>query len=63
MNNNLQLARSIAIQSLAIFAKSENFWQDFELAFGHNYDRQIALTIQNNLASATFTPPRNCYRR
>jgi hypothetical protein len=58
MNNNLQSAQEIALNYLANFAKSNNFWQDFELAFGHNYDRQIALNIKNSLISITFAPPK-----
>ncbi len=59
MNTTLQSARSIALTALASFANSNHFWEDFELAFGSNYDRQIALNIRNRLASTTFTPPRN----
>jgi hypothetical protein len=57
MNTNLQSARSIALNYLAKFAKSDNFWQDFESAFGRNYDKKIALDIKSNLASNTLTPP------
>jgi hypothetical protein len=58
MNTNLQSARSIALNYLSSFAKSDNFWQDFELAFGRNYDKKIALDIKNSLISTTFTPPK-----
>jgi Ca2+-binding RTX toxin-like protein len=57
MNTNLESARSIALNYLSSFAKSDNFWQDFESAFGRNYDKKIALDIKNNLASNTSTPP------
>ncbi len=63
MNTTLQSARSIALTALTRFANSNNFWADFEIAFGKNYDRQIALNIRNRLASTTFTPPRNHCRR
>jgi Ca2+-binding RTX toxin-like protein len=57
MNTTLQSARSIALTALTRFANSNKFWGDFELAFGQNYDRQIALNIRNRLANNTFIPP------
>ena len=59
MNNTLQSAQSIANAYLTNFAKSTDFWQDFELAFGRNYNQQTALNIKNSLAGKGFTPPRN----
>jgi hypothetical protein len=59
MNNSLQSAQSIASAYLTNFAKSADFWQDFEVAFGHNYNKQVALNIKNSLANKGFTP-RNC---
>jgi hypothetical protein len=58
MNNSLVSALAIATEYLTNFANSNNFWQDFELAFGHNYDRKIALNIKNSLSNTTFTPPK-----
>jgi Ca2+-binding RTX toxin-like protein len=57
VNQNLQAAQAIALQYLTKFAKSDNFWQDFELAFGSNFSRETALNIQNQLKNSTFTIP------
>ena len=57
MNQDLKLAQSIASEYLANFAKSDNFWQDFELAFGHEYNQKISLDIKSNLANKIFLLP------
>ncbi len=54
---NLQPAKGIALQYLTKFAQSDNFWQDFELAFGSKYSQDTAIGIQNQLKTSTFTIP------
>jgi Ca2+-binding RTX toxin-like protein len=55
INKNLQLAQSIATKYLANFAAGDDFWQGFDLAFGHDYHRQIALGIKEELTSEIFS--------
>jgi hypothetical protein len=58
MSNNIQKALDIVQNSLADFVNRENFWDDFELTFGTNYNWVIARNIKTSLASKTFIFPR-----
>jgi RTX calcium-binding nonapeptide repeat (4 copies)/FG-GAP-like repeat len=55
MNTNLNPALSLVDRYLAQFATSPNFWSDFELAFGKNFDRLTAEQIRQKLSVGGFT--------
>jgi RTX calcium-binding nonapeptide repeat (4 copies)/FG-GAP-like repeat len=55
MNTNLNQALSLVDRYLAQFAISSNFWPDFELAFGQNFDRLTAEQIRQSLSVGSFT--------
>jgi Calx-beta domain/FG-GAP-like repeat len=57
ITNNLQQALSYVAPLLSTFAESNAFWQNFELAFGQNFDLIAASTIQNSLINKTFAFP------
>jgi hypothetical protein len=54
MNTNLNQALSLVDRYLAQFATSPNFWADFELAFGKNFDRLTAEQIRQSLSAGIF---------
>jgi Ca2+-binding RTX toxin-like protein len=55
MNTNLSQALSLVDRYLSQFATSPNFWPDFELAFGQNFDRLTAEQIRQSLSLGSFT--------
>jgi RTX calcium-binding nonapeptide repeat (4 copies)/FG-GAP-like repeat len=55
MNTNLNPALSLVDRYLAQFATSPNFWSDFELAFGKNFDQLTAEQIRQKLSVGGFT--------
>jgi Ca2+-binding RTX toxin-like protein len=57
MNNNLHLSQLLAIDALQSFANQPSFWQNFELAFGQNYDRTQAAAIRQSAIDGTFMQP------
>jgi hypothetical protein len=57
MNNNIQFALQLINDLLADFAKSGDFWTDFELAFGTQYNQTLANSIKASLANKTFVLP------
>jgi len=57
MNTNIQFALQLINDLLADFAKSGDFWTDFELAFGTQYNQTLANSIKASLANKTFTLP------
>ena len=57
MNTNIQFALQLVNDLLANFAKSGDFWTDFELAFGTQYNKTLANSIKASLANKTFAPP------
>jgi hypothetical protein len=46
MNDILQQALQSATSALSNFARKPNFWQDFELAFGKDFDCTQATQIR-----------------
>ncbi len=57
MNNNLHLSQMLAINALQSFARQPSFWQNFELAFGQNYDQTQATAIHQSVIDGTFMQP------
>jgi hypothetical protein len=57
MNTNLQFVLQLINDLLADFAKSGDFWTDFELAFGTQYNQTLANSIKASLANKTFVLP------
>lgn len=57
MNTNLQFVLQLVNDLLADFAKSGDFWTDFELAFGTQYNKTLANSIKASLANKTFNLP------
>jgi Ca2+-binding RTX toxin-like protein len=56
-NNKLQQALQIATSSLQSFAQETHFWQNFELAFGQDYDRSQAEAIRLSALNGEFMLP------
>ena len=57
MNTNLQFVLQLVNDLLADFAKSGDFWTDFELVFGTQYNKTLANSIKASLANKTFNLP------
>lgn len=57
MNTNIQFALQLVNDLLADFAKSGDFWTDFELAFGAQYNKSLANSIKTSLVNKTFALP------
>jgi Ca2+-binding RTX toxin-like protein len=57
MNTNLQQALRSATTALSNFAHQPNFWQNFELAFGQDFDRIKATEIQQAAITQNFMLP------
>jgi Ca2+-binding RTX toxin-like protein len=57
MNNLFGESLLLVNSYLRQFAVSNNFWSDFELAFGNNFDRAAAESIRQRLANGNFSLP------
>jgi hypothetical protein len=57
INSILQEALRSATTALSNFARKPNFWQDFELAFGKDFDRTQATQIRQGLINQEFSLP------
>jgi Ca2+-binding RTX toxin-like protein len=55
--NTLQQASQLASTALSNFAGEQHFWQNFELAFGNNYDRSTADSIRQEAIDGTLMLP------
>jgi Ca2+-binding RTX toxin-like protein len=56
-NNNLHQASLLATTALSDFASESCFWQNFEVAFGKNYDQAKATEIRQAAIDRTFILP------
>jgi RTX calcium-binding nonapeptide repeat (4 copies)/FG-GAP-like repeat len=57
MNNLFGKSLLLVNSYLQQFALSNNFWSDFELAFGNKFDRAVAESIRQKLAKGNFSLP------
>jgi Ca2+-binding RTX toxin-like protein len=57
MNGTLEQALRSATTALSNFAQQPNFWQDFGLAFGQDFDRTQATNIRQRLIDQEFSLP------
>jgi hypothetical protein len=57
MNSILHQALRSATSALSNFARKPSFWQDFELAFGADFDRAQATQIRQGLIDQEFSLP------
>jgi Ca2+-binding RTX toxin-like protein len=57
MNNNLRAALNLVNNYLNNFANSSNFANDFDLAFGDKYDRNLVSIFKRQWQTKTFTIP------
>jgi Ca2+-binding RTX toxin-like protein len=57
MNNLFGESLLLVNSYLQQFAVSNNFWSDFELAFGNKFDRTAAESIRQRLANGNFSLP------
>jgi hypothetical protein len=57
MTDNLQQALRSATTALSNFAQRPNFWQDFGLAFGQDFDLTQATKIRQGLIDQEFSLP------
>jgi Calx-beta domain/RTX calcium-binding nonapeptide repeat (4 copies) len=57
MDNNIQQALILVNKYLTDFVNSNDFWVNFETAFGTKYNKVLANSIKLNIANKTFTIP------